>query len=191
MITVSLERLDSSVVSHKPFWSTQEFREGGAVAPALCAESSGSALPQPSGTCALRASKMDDHRAGSIAASLSNRSATVKSGEVVYACLRQPVLGATGFIGSAIVQELSHAGMTRSDAGAKSLIDACADASSDLEATPSWRGRLAALSLRKSRGHGRRAAALSAGTSPALSLLIHLEARGRRSQDLGGGADCT
>jgi len=28
--------------------------------------------------------------------------------------------------------------------------------------------RLAALSLRKSRGHGRRAAALSAGTSPAL-----------------------
>ena len=83
-----------------------------------------------------RASKMDDHRAGSIAASLSNRSATVKSGEVVYACLRQPVLGATGFIGSAIVQELSHAGMARSDAGAKSLIDACADASSDLEATP-------------------------------------------------------
>jgi len=34
-------------------------------------------------------------------------------------------------------------------------------------------------------------AALSAGTSPALSLLVHLEARGRRSQDPGGGADCT
>jgi len=119
------------------------------VAPALCAESSGSALPQPSGTCALRASKMDDHRAGSIAASLSNRSATVKSGEVVYACLRQPVLGATGFIGSAIVQELSHAGMTRSDAGAKSLIDACADASSDLEATPSWRGKAGRAQLEK------------------------------------------
>ena len=185
-------RLDSSVVSHKPFWSTQEFREGGAVAPALCAESSGSALPQPSGTCALRASKMDDHRAGSIAASLSNRSATVKSGEVVYACLRRPVLGATGFIGSAIVQELSHAGMTRSDAGAKSLSSTLAQMHRViLKRRPAGAERLAALSLRKSRGHGRRAAALSAGTSPALSPLIHAEARGRRSQDPGGGADCT